>query len=165
MLKYSEKSRLKLKNLKVDTEVKEILIKNGVKGIWLHHTGYAYTKFKGRNTSIHQLIIEFIFGKVKEGFEIDHKNQVKLDCRLQNLRVVTKRINRINRGLQLNNTTGYKGVSKHKKNGTYVANIGKTGKNRNGQYLGSYKTAELAAEAYNKAAIIRFGEYAVLNKI
>jgi hypothetical protein len=32
-------------------------------------------------------------------------------------------------------------------------------------YLGSYETAELAAEAYNKAALDHHGDYAKLNEI
>lgn len=47
------------------------------------------------------------------GEMIDHINRVKLDNRRENLRLADKSLNSINRDLQSNNTTGYKGVYLH----------------------------------------------------
>lgn len=62
------------------------------------------------------------------------------------------------------NQSGYKGVVKRPKNSLnpYAAFIGggKGGKNK---YLGVFRTAELAAKAYDRAAYDAFGEYARLN--
>ena len=55
----------------------------------------------------------------------DHKNRNKLDNRKCNLRTGNKSLNGINRGLQSNNTSGYKGVYWDKKNKKWCASIKK----------------------------------------
>lgn len=74
-----------------------------------------------------------------------------------NLRDITHQQNMCNRGKNKNNTTGYKGVSKHS-SGKYQGKIKQI-------YLGLFNTKEEAARTYNKAAIKLFGEFAVLNVI
>lgn len=71
----------------------------------------------------------------------------------------------MNAGLYKNNTSGLKGVSKHRlKSGTikWKAIIG-SGKSY--QYLGLFETPEAAASAYNQAALASYGEIAYLNDI
>jgi hypothetical protein len=90
----------------------------------------------------------------------DHINMNRLDNRGENLRVVDRSQNNMNRKLNKNSTTGYKGVTLRKDNGKYRAHIQKDGKKR---WLGQFDTAIEAAKAYNSAAKKIFGEYAKLN--
>jgi hypothetical protein len=130
----------------------------GVTSIWLHHTGYAYTKLNGRTFSIHRLLMTLL-GRDLIGLEVDHKNGHRLDNRINNLRIATKSQNRQNVGLSTTNTSGFKGVHFHKHNRRWVAYIGK----RPRVYLGSFSSAEEAAAVYDVAAKKRFGKFSKLN--
>lgn len=75
---------------------------------------------------------------------IDHINMNKLDNRKCNLRIADKKINSINRGLQSNNKTGYKGVYHDKRYGTWNARVTVSGKTI---HLGTFSTKEEAIAA------------------
>ncbi len=62
----------------------------------------------------------------------------------------------MNKRAQSNNTSGYRGVSFHKRKNKYQATIMV---NRKQIYLGSYDTALEASEAYQAAAKKMFGEF------
>ena len=100
---------------------------------------------------LHRLILQ-----PEERMCVDHINRDGLDCRVSNMRVCTKAENCRNRV----GTNSIKGVSAHR--GKWQAKITK---NYVQIYLGLYDTAQEAAEAYNKAAIANFGEFARLNTI
>lgn len=72
---------------------------------WHYAHGYARTS-ELRKSYMHRLV-----NKTPKGFLTDHINRNKLDNRKCNLRTGNKGLNSINRGLQSNNTSGYKGVS------------------------------------------------------
>lgn len=74
---------------------------------------YAQTNIKGNTISIHVLIMG--------GKGIDHVNMDGLDNRKQNLRFADNTLQNINKKLQKNNKSGYRGVIFHPKtvNGTY----------------------------------------------
>ena len=95
-----------------------------------------------------------------KGVMTDHINLNTLDNRRSNLRLATHSDNAHNTRLPRNNTTGYRGVSKHSNN--YVAHINKDNKYH---YLGYFSDPKEAALAYNKAAIELHGEFASLNAI
>jgi hypothetical protein len=103
-------------------------------------------------TFMHNLLIE-----VPAGMVPDHKNGNRLDNRRGNLRPATRSQNRTN--CRQPNRTGFRGV-RRQTNGTYQAMIGSKGRHVG---LGTYKTAEEAARAYDRAAKERFGEFAALN--
>ena len=88
-----------------------------------------------------------ILGK-KEGMDVDHINGNKLDNTRKNLRFVTHHQNTLNRKTPSNNTTGYRGVTYHKKDKKYQAAISKKGKT---VYLGQFKTSKEASLIYNQA--------------
>lgn len=100
----------------------------------------------------------YVYGKWPNG-EIDHINGLRHDDRIINLREANRSENAINRGLQSNNSTGFKGVWKRKNSNSWVAEIAKKGKRVK---LGSFKSPEAAYEAYIKAAREIHGEFAKL---
>lgn len=75
---------------------------------------------------------------------VDHINMNKLDNRKRNLRIADKKINSINRKLQPNNTTGYKGVYRNKKDNTWYARVTVNGETI---HLGTFKTKKEAISA------------------
>lgn len=87
--------------------------------------------------------------------EIDHINGNGLDNRRSNLRICTKAQNQWNARRRTDNTTGYKGVSKH--GNRFKAYIFADGKQI---HLGMFATPEEAAEQYKIASRKYYGEYA-----
>lgn len=83
---------------------------------------------------------------------VDHANRNGLDNRRCNLRNQARR----------KNAAHFKGVSKGHRSNSWCAST--TLKNQR-LHLGSFKTAEEAAHAYNCAALNLFGEFAHLNEI
>jgi hypothetical protein len=92
------------------------------------------------------------------GMQVDHINHNTLDNRKENLRICTIRQNLCNRKTKANRDSKYKGVDY---NG--ISWCARIGVHRNKIYLGSFKTEEQAAVAYDQAAIKHFGEFANLN--
>ena len=87
---------------------------------------------------------------------VDHINHKKSDNRINNLRECTKQQNGFNRGKQLNNTSGYKGVTWNKVSGKYLAKIWLSGKTIN---LGMFACPKEASEVYESKAKELFGEF------
>lgn len=114
---------------------------------------YAVSKMNGKNISLHRLLI------TSECKHVDHINGDGLDNRKANIRPATQGQNLMNRGKQINNTSGYKGVSRTGKD-KWKAMIQFEGKD---YYAGSFKTKEEAALAYDKKAKELFGEFAKTN--
>lgn len=75
---------------------------------------------------------------------IDHINMNKLDNRKCNLRIADKKINSINRRLQPNNTTRYKGVYYDRRYNTWNCRVTVDGKTI---HLGTYNTKNEAIAA------------------
>ncbi len=93
--------------------------------------------------------------------EVDHINGDGLDNRKSNLRSITSIQNHYNHKILSNNKSGYNGVSKTR-NSTWHTCISVNNKTI---HVGTYKTPEEAALAYNEAARIYYGEFARLNNI
>jgi hypothetical protein len=89
--------------------------------------------------------------------QLDHKNSVRDDNRWDNIRPATISQNGMNRPAQANNTSGFKGVTFHRKARKWMAQITKDGSLH---YLGLYETREAAHEAYRKAATLLHQEFA-----
>lgn len=90
---------------------------------------------------------------------IDHINGDRLDNRRSNLRVCSQSNNTKNRGKSRNNKTGFKGIYLDAL-GYYAASITHEGKVYS---LGTHKSVEAAARAYDSAAAYFHGEFARLN--
>lgn len=89
---------------------------------------------------------------------LDHINMNKLDNRSCNLRIATDQQNRHNTGKRKINKVGFKGVAPSGR--FFRACIAACGRQI---YLGSFKTAEEAARAYDIKAKELHGEFARLN--
>lgn len=95
--------------------------------------------------------------------EVDHINGNPLDNRKENLRIVTRSKNMMNkRKLKDTFSSKYKGVHWHKHNKKWIA---KLRYNKKDIYLGSFMLEKEAALAYNKKAKELFNEFANLNEV
>ncbi len=102
---------------------------------------------KEKKVKMHREIMGLCEGDPRQ---VDHiYPPATLDNRRMNLRIATKTQNSHNRGANRNNTSGFKGVSFHRRIGKWGANIHADGNRRS---LGYFLTAEAAAEAYKSAA-------------
>lgn len=119
---------------------------------------YAATDYKGRTFYLHRTIMRVPVGDLRR---VDHRDSNGLDCRKSNLRMATFEQNNQNVNNRQKGVTGYTGVELNAQ-GTYTARI-RTGAGRERKYIGTYKTAEAAARAYDAEAIRLRGEFAVLN--
>lgn len=119
--------------------------------------GYARRHAKSHGRRFAVMMHRFILG-IDNGDPriVDHANGIKTDNRRSNLRICSKSQNGYNQSAQRNNTTGYKGVTRHIQTGRFIAQIRHNGKRK---YIGSYATPEEAYSAYCEAAIELHGEF------
>lgn len=113
----------------------------------LNSHGYIQIKFSGKRYPAHRLAFLFIDGKYPKS-QVDHINGVKHDNRFCNLRLVTHQENCHNIQMPNHNTSGFVGVSWHKKAQKWAAVIRVNGKSR---HLGLFTDPEEAHRAYLKA--------------
>lgn len=125
---------------------------------------YAQRRGKNKEGKLTTIKMHRFIMDCPKGLQVDHINGNTLDNRRENLRITTGENNSRNRAHQKNARFPYKGVflRRDRKTVKYGARI--TYKATT-MWLGSFKTIEEAAEAYNAAAIKYFGEYAKLNII
>lgn len=95
-----------------------------------------------------------IIGKCQ--LDVDHKDQDKLNNQRYNLRLTTRSNNLQNK--RVVNPSGFRGI--HQNGSKWFAQIQKDGQQ---YYLGTYRTKEEAAKAYDKRALELYGEDAALN--
>jgi hypothetical protein len=95
-----------------------------------------------------------------DGVDVDHKDGDGLNNLRKNLRFCTNAQNQRNRGVQSNNTSGYKGVYWFKRSGKWKVQIEVAGKKI---YLGLYTDLIEAAKAYDTAARKYHGRFAKTN--
>lgn len=122
-------------------------------------SGYATAYLGGgRKGAKFALLHRFVID-ARPGQKVDHRNRVKLDCRKANLREATDAQNAANKASRTNT---YKGIFQCAITGKWRARIRANGRIEN---LGHHATKELAAEAYNRAAIALHGDFAYINQI
>ena len=105
------------------------------------YKGYAARKPNSKVIYMHRVII-----KAPIGLETDHINRDKLDNRKFNLRLVSRQTNSFNRGLNKNNTSGFRGVGWHEEKKKWRAYIRISYKYR---HLGYFPTKNKASQVYN----------------
>ena len=119
---------------------------------------HVATVIDGKTVYMHQLVLPC----PNKTIQVEHANNNGLDNRRSNLRLSTQSQNMANKGSQDNNTSGYRGVSFHKRAKSWRAYITCKGVT---QHLGLFRTSKEAAKAYNKAALTHFGEFAKINEV
>lgn len=117
--------------------------------------GYIKLRYNGKSYSAHRLAWLYMTGEWPSR-DIDHRDTDRTNNRWANLRLATDSLNSANRSLSCRSTSGYKGAHWLKARGEWNSRIVVRGKAIN---LGYFQSAELAHEAYVKAAIEHFGEY------
>lgn len=120
------------------------------------YVGRAAKRVRGQKRtmiSMHRLIL----GVSDSSIHVDHRNGIKHDNQRDNLRACTKTQNSWNRPAQQNNSSGYKGVSRHADTGKWQALIGHKGARF---HLGLFDSPEAAHAAYCAKARELHGEYA-----
>lgn len=116
--------------------------------------GYWQISLNYKRYAGHRLAWLYVHGSWPPA-EVDHINMNKTDNRICNLRSATREQNRHNTTLSKRNTSGFKGVSFHRKMGKFQACHRR-------KSLGYFSTAEEAHKAYARAAIAVAGEFARL---
>ena len=126
--------------------------------------GRCRIKIKNKNFGRNRLVWIYFNGDIPENLVIDHDDGNTLNDRIENLKMITQQENMIKQKTPKTNKSGYRGVylddkAKVKK---WIASIRVNGKTKT---LGSFLHKEEAALAYNNAASLYFGDFAVLNDI
>jgi hypothetical protein len=121
---------------------------------WLS-CGYAGRYEKGKRILMHRQIMNPPKGKV-----VDHISRNRTDNTRANLRNVTQAENCRNRGKHHGTSSQYLGVFYHKPTRKWLASISIGGKRI---HLGRFDDEVEAARAYDRAAVMYFGDLCVLN--
>ena len=110
--------------------------------------GYIMLSVSGKKVLAHRVAWFFSYGEFPYG-HIDHINRNKSDNRILNLRLASPEQNAQNRTKNSKNTSGYKGVTWHKRDKKWQAAITVKGKVL---HLGYYLKVEDAYASYVKAS-------------
>lgn len=125
--------------------------------------GYIYVRIDGKGCRIHRVIYHMFHGHCPPKPKvIDHVDNNPLNNRIENLREATPSQNRMNTSKVKNTTSGFMGVSWHKKNKKWAVAIRINGKKK---FVGNFDDEIEAALAYNKAALERDPNFSKLNII
>lgn len=138
-------------------------VRPGRKAGGVTNNGYTTLALGRKRYLAHRVAWLFERGKWPANF-IDHKNGVKTDNRIENLREATNTQNLWNSAGR-NSRSGFKGVylrhAAHKRRKKYQASIKVHGKTVR---LGNFEDPSAAHEAYKAAALKHFGDFAYKGK-
>ena len=109
----------------------------------LNNCGYYAVKIQGKDYRVHRIIWLYVNGKFPDRY-IDHKNRIRNDNRLCNLRDVNTTDNAQNISLPSHNKSGYIGVSWIKSHNSWTVYVKVDKKNK---WLGYYKNLDDAIAA------------------
>jgi len=144
---------------KVDPEDLAWLTQWNWNALWSPSARKYYATCKDFSTGVERNLRmnRFVLDVWEDEIKVDHENQDTLDNRRSNLRRATQGENLCNRGKQINNTTGFKGVSRCSERGNFRVSITRNGKTF---YLGCTDTPEEGGALYAEAAKEVHGEFA-----
>lgn len=127
----------------------------------LDRVGYArgFKWSTERKQMVKVYMHRLILGLTDRAIEVDHVNRDRLDNRRENLRLADRRMNCANM-IRRPSASGFRGVRfepRLKKFRAYISLYGRK------VHLGVFTEIELAARAYDAAARLHHGEFAILN--
>ena len=122
---------------------------------WISTHGYRCIQLRGRNYYAHRIAWLLHHGEWPARY-LDHKDGIKSNNQISNLRLATHSQNNHNKPAQANSLTGFSGVHLCKVTGRYRALIGV---DRKRVHLGYFDTLEEATAAYSKASSETLGEF------
>ena len=111
--------------------------------------GYLETRLDREPLKIHRLAWFYVHGVWPDG-DIDHKNGIRADNRIDNLRDVTASENQCNRHTGRPNKSGFRGVVYHSKTGRWTSRLMVKGKSYSFGYHDSPQEASVLYEAAAK---------------
>jgi len=120
-----------------------------------HNKGYVQIMIDGENYLAHRLAWFYVYGEFPKN-QIDHINRIKTDNRIENLRQATSSQNGANKNKQINNSTGYTGVTFDKNRSKWMARIWV---NNKVIHLGRFSSPIEANSAYVEASKIHHKEF------
>lgn len=106
-------------------------------GCFNKSTGYIEVQIQGAKYKIHRIIYKMLAESFNESFDIDHRNENKIDNKMENFRLVTRQENCFNKKA--------KGCFYNKRLKKWQAQIGVNWKRI---HLGVFNTESEAMEAY-----------------
>tara|TARA_B110000444_G_scaffold260193_1_gene306288 strand:+ start:645 stop:1259 length:615 start_codon:yes stop_codon:yes gene_type:complete len=118
-LAYSEESSTGLIN-KVSRNYRA---KKGQESGSINSRGYYLIFFKSKSYLSHRIVYFLNTGIDPEEKQVDHIDRNRLNNKISNLRLATNKQNQDNRRKQKNNTSGVTGVTWHKRDNRYYADI------------------------------------------
>ena len=120
-----------------------------------HPDGHIYVNFNNKLTGVHRIIFLMKYKYLPE--EVDHIDNNGLNNNIDNLRAATKSQNQHNRKLNINNTSGVKGIFWKESKKLWVVRVQI---NNIRKYIGSFKDLELAELVAFEARDKYHGEFA-----
>jgi hypothetical protein len=120
--------------------------------------GYWVLRINAGTYKAHRIAWLLVTGEpVPPDLDIDHKDGDRLNNTFANLRLANDQQNAANARMRCDNRSGVKGVSWHRRNGKWQAQINESGKRHS---LGYFDSIGAARDAYEARAKEVFGDFA-----
>jgi hypothetical protein len=120
-----------------------------------HDNGYTSTRLSRSNQYLHRIAWLLAYGEWP-AIKIDHKNGIRTDNRISNLRLANDGQNSANQKMRVDNTSGHKGVSWNRRDSLWEANIDI---NNERTRLGRFTDILEARDAYRAASLRLHGQF------
>lgn len=122
----------------------------------VHKTGYVHIFVDGQRIMAHRLAWFCAYGEMPNK-QVDHIDGNRANNAISNLRLCNQSQNQANTKKPASNTSGFKGVSWHRRVGKWGAQIKINGQQK---HLGYFHDKKLAGAAYADALVKNFGNFA-----